>query len=309
MTSPAPDELARANAPHEEPEDAARARLIARLDQYVVAVVDNDPSSVEVTVDFRETQNAVESRRGEGIWASARGRGPCVRYADPTTSEAGFYGMLEELEGKAICGLRIKVDKDAVSEAEWIIAREGMTFYNPNGFVTNLPRERAPVDPCPAQRQVAIGSVKSYFDGVAASDGSAVQAHPDCYRIENGTLNVGLMPGQPRRSEDSEAGDGVSSALAPGVTNCVTGFENLRRLTEDVIDRQYFYDEQAGVVWAHGIFKRVAGAVARDGEELLWLNFFELFQIDAEQIRGIYATMNYLPRSVTSSGWSRLSVK
>ena len=73
--------------------------------------------------------------------------------------------------------------------------------------------------------------------------------------------------------------------------------------TEDVIDRRFFYDREAGLVWSHGTFSRVPGAVQRN-EPLKWLNFFELFEIDDGRIRGIYAVMDYLPKEITGSGWS-----
>lgn len=288
----------------ERPADSAN--LVAMLDGYLAAVVAHDPALADLAASFRETQNAVETSAGEGIWTTATALGPSVRYADPATSEAGYYGMVDEPDGPAITGLRVKVEDGSVSEAEWIIAREGMTFYNPAGFARNLPRSAVPEGSPPAERDAAIGAAKSYFNGIAAADGTLVRAHPDCYRVENGSYNVGSMPGQPRRTEDSPAGDGISLPLAPGVTSCITGFENLHSITEDVIDRRFFYDEHAGTVWTHGIFKRVPGARSRHGGPLLWLNFFELFQIDNDRIRGIYAAMNYLPAEITGSGWPGL---
>lgn len=280
-----------------------RAQLVGLLNAYLGAVVARRHDAIEVSPGYRETQNAVALRPGEGIWATAIALGPGARYADPCTGEAGFYGLVDEDGGTAVAGLRIKVVQEAVSEAEWILAREGMTFFNPAGFVTRLPREEVPADDAAAERRIAIAAVHSYFAGIAASDGSRVKAHPDCYRIENGTQTVGTMPDQSRRRPDSPAGDGVSGPLAPGVSNCVSRFENLRNITRDVIDRRLFYDEQAGAVWAHGIFERAPGARAADGEALRWLNFFEVFLIDGNEIRGIYAAMNYLPEEITSSGW------
>lgn len=192
----------------------------------------------------------METAPGTGIWASARRLGPAVRHVDPDSGEVGL-------------GLRLKIDGRAVSESEWIIAREGMSLYRPEGFIAALPRARRPAGMDAPDRATAIRIANSYFEGIDES---------------------------------------LTGARSGGINRCTEGFERVRDRTEDVIDRRFFYDSEAGVVWGHGIFSRVPNAM-QGREPLKWLHFFELFEIDDGRIRGIYAAMDYLPTEITGSGW------
>jgi hypothetical protein len=281
-----------------------RTCLNSTLNDYLAAVVAHKPTDVKWAPGSRETQNAVETPAGKGIWTTATAVGPGRRYADPVSGEVGFFGTIEEgAAGRAIVGVRLKVKDSAVAESEWILARKGMAFYQPDAFEANLPRANRPAGTAALERDAALAVANSYFEGIDESNGDLVKAAPECFRIENGTQTVGRTPNQPKRTADSPRGDGIASALAAGITSCPSGFADLKTLTEDVIDRRFFYDPEAGLVWSHGTFKRVPGGKDRNGKMLPWLNFFELFEIDDGRIRGIYAAMNFLPKELTSSGW------
>lgn len=283
-------------------QDCDRACLMGAMDRYLAAVVAHDPAHITRTAGFRETQNAVDATPGTGIWSTARRLGSGVRHADPVSAEVGFFGVIEEATGPALVGLRLKLDGDAVSESEWIIARQGMALYRPEGFVAGLPRAARPPGLAASDRATAIRIANSYFEGIDESDGSLVLEHPECFRIENGTHMVGRRPTEPPHTADRPAGDGLTGATSRGINSCTEGFDRTGQRTEDVIDRRFFHDSEAGVVWAHGIFSRVPGAMNRN-EPLKWLNFFELFEIEDGRIRAIYAVMDYLPPEITGSGW------
>ncbi len=279
-----------------------RACLLGAMDQYLAAVVAHEPGRIARTSGFRETQNAVDADPGTGIWASAQRLGHGVRYADPTSGEVGFFGVIEEEAGPALAGLRLKLSGRAVSESEWIIARKGAPLYKLEGFLAGLPpAARLPGKPAP-DRATAIGVANSYFEGIDESDGTLVIEHPECFRIENGTQMVGRRPYQPPHTAERPAGDGLTGPTSRGINRCTEGFAQTGSRTEDVIDRRFFYDSEAGVVWSHGTFTRVAGAMSR-GEPLKWLNFFELFDLEDGRIRSIHAVMEYLPKEITGSGW------
>lgn len=284
------------------PEACDRSCLLGAVDQYLAAVVANDPAAISRADDFRETQNAVDAGPGTGIWATAQRLGSGVRYADPESGEAGYFGVIDEEAGPALVGLRLKLDARAVRESEWIIARDGMALYRPQGFVAGLPRTARPAGVAAAGRDDAIRIANSYFIGIDKSDGAQVIEHPECFRIENGTQMVGRRASEPPHTAERPAGDGLAGALSPGINSCTEGFERVGDRTENVIDRRFFYDSEAGLVWSHGIFARVPGAMQRN-EPLKWLNFFELFEIEDGRIRGIYAVMDYLPAEITGSGW------
>jgi hypothetical protein len=278
------------------------ACLIGVVNEYLDSVVAHDPTRVRRTPDFRETQNALDTVPGNGIWSTARRLGDGVRYADPVSGEVGFFGIIEESSETALVGLRLKVRAGSVSESEWIIARKGMALYKPEGFAAALPRTSKPNGGKVIDRDTAIKVANSYFVGIDRSSAEAVVEHPECFRIENGTHMVGRRPTEPPHTADRPAGDGLTGALSPGINHCTEGFEKMKDRTEDVIDRRFFYDPEAGVVWGHGVFKRVPGAMIRN-EPLRWLNLMEIFEIDDGRIRGIYAVMDYLPKEITASGW------
>jgi hypothetical protein len=226
-----------------------------------------------------------------------------VRYADPVSMEAGYFGIVEEPAGPVLVGLRIRVQDGAVSESPWSLARKGVALYTPAGGGAHLPRAVRPLGTDVLDRDAAIAAANSYFEGIDESDGALVQQHEECFRIENGTQMVGRRSDEPPHTADRAAGDGLASATAAGISNCAHQFGQVGKRTEDVIDRRFFYDPEANVVWSHGIFSRVPGATKPQGEPGKWLNLMELFDLEEGRIRGIYAAMDYLPPEITSSGW------
>lgn len=284
-----------------------RACLIDTLNTYLEAVVKHEPSLAMLAPDYRGTENAVGVTAGDGLWISLVALGDVQRrYADPVLGQVGYIGFIKEIDDSlAMVSVRLKVENRAVTEAEWVIAREGMALYNPEGFTLNPPPEtRTPTTSFPV-RADAIRIANSYFNGIDKSDGSLVVADPECYRIENGSATVGRKPEWPVRSTDhNKPGDGMTGPLSSDPdSSCPSGFENLRNITEDVINRRFFVDEEAGMVWTNAIFKRVKGAKTRAGKTLPWLYFNENFFIEDGHIRGIYAVMDYLPPEIKSSGW------
>jgi hypothetical protein len=277
--------------------------LIGQLDRYLAAAAAHKPDGLALAPGFRETQNAVDAKPGTGIWTTAKALGRGVRYADPASGEAGYFGTIEEAAGPALIGLRIKVQTGAIIEAEWIIARKGMALYKPEGFVANLPRATRPAGVAAEDRATALAIANSYFEGIDESSGKLVREHPECFRIENGTHMVGRKPSEPPHTAQRPAGDGLKSAQTAGINSCTNEFDQVGKRTEDVIDRRFFYDPEAGLVWGHGIFSRIAGSKNPQGEPWKWLNFMELFEIENGKIRGIYAAMDYLPAAITKSGW------
>ncbi|MGD9160839.1 MAG: hypothetical protein PVG39_20640 [Desulfobacteraceae bacterium] len=284
-----------------------RECLINTLDSFLLAVAEHDPSHAPLAPDYRGTENAVDVRAGDGLWKSLTGLGDVQRrYADPASGQVGYIGFIKE-KGKnlAIASVRLRIEKRMITESEWIIARKGMALYNPEGFAMNPPPETNNPDTSFPDRADAISIANSYFNGIDKSDGNLVIADPECYRIENGSATVGRKPEWPARSLDhSTPGDGITGPMShlPD-SRCTTGFDNLKNVTEDVINRRFFIDKEAGMVWANAIFKRVEGAKTSKGDILPWLYFNENFFIKDGHIRGIYAIMDYLPPEIKSSGW------
>src|SRR5262245_52007533 len=106
--------------------DCDRACLKTALDQYLNAVVKHDPSAAPLLIGFRQTENATVIKLGNGVWKNLTGLGKVQRrYYDPVTSQAAYFGLVDESGSPAVVTVRIKVENKKITEAEWIIARKG----------------------------------------------------------------------------------------------------------------------------------------------------------------------------------------
>src|SRR5690242_1216080 len=82
--------------------DCDRACLKSVLDRYLNAVVQHNPSAVPLAPGYRQTENAVVRRPGQGIWQTAKALGKVQRrYLDPVTQNAAYFGTLDEISGNA----------------------------------------------------------------------------------------------------------------------------------------------------------------------------------------------------------------
>jgi hypothetical protein len=219
------------------------------LDQYLSAVVRHDPSAAQLSVGYRQTENAIVVRPGMGIWQTAKSLGKVQRrYLDSETGQAAYFGTVEESNGIAIVTARVKVEDRKISEAEWMIARKGnpgigvsagaqatAAFHDPDTLAAHPPAERTVPKPERLSRADMVAITNSYFDGLTAHDGSLIIAHPGCVRLENGVL----VTQRPRPSG--------------GTSDCTDkqGMQNIFA----VVARPYpVVDEEAGAVLAIAVF-------------------------------------------------------
>jgi hypothetical protein len=185
--------------------DCDRACLKGVLDQYLSAVIQHDPSAVPLTPGYRQTENAVVRRPGQGIWQTAKALGKVQRrYFDPVTQNAAYFGTLEEASGNAaVVTVRLKVADRKVSEAEWYLARKGdpgigvgagaqanNAFWDPEYLAAHSPVERMVPKAERVSREDLIAITNSYFDSLSARDGHIMIAHPGCVRLENGVITT-----------------------------------------------------------------------------------------------------------------------
>ena len=85
-----------------------RACLADVLDRYLSAVIASDPSAAPLFVGFRQTENAEVVPQGGGMWKSATGLGDVqLRFLDPETGNAAFFGIVEEGSAAAIVTIRL----------------------------------------------------------------------------------------------------------------------------------------------------------------------------------------------------------
>jgi len=277
--------------------DCDRACLKTTIDQYLTAVVKHDPAAAPLFVGFRQTENAVVVRPGAGVWKSVTGLGKMQRrYLDAVSGQAAYFGIVEEGSNPAIVTVRVKVDNRKITEAEWLIARDGDpglngpatakqasgNVFDTNNLIANPPPERTVPKADRLTREALVAITNSYFDGLTTHDGSIIIAHPGCNRLENGRAMTGAASG--RGGKNGEPNDCTS-----GLTNFSAALVAARRYP--------VVDEDAQAVLAIAVFVRRPGVTTRRNV------FSEWFFIDNAKIRNIYSAMFYPPPEQPVPNW------
>ena len=253
-----------------------RACLKVTLDQYLSAVIKHQPREAPLAMGYRHTENAINIPLGKGVWHSVTALGEVQRrYIDAESSQAAYYGIVDESGKLAVVTARLRIENRSITEAEWYIAREGdpglpgskpPNNWNPGGLAATPPPERVLAVGKRLSRAALFAIVNSYFDGITSHDGSVVLAHPGCNRYENGNRVTGRH-------------GGVDD-------DCVSGFANFN-LANVAARRVSFADEEAGVVLGMAVFIR------RPGSPVPRNTFSEWFWIEDGRIRNIWTAMFY----------------
>lgn len=306
-----------------------RGCLRTMLDQYLTAVVKHDPAAAPLVVGFRQTENAINVRPGNGVWKTVTGLGKVQRrYFDPVTGQAAYYGTVEEGPDTAIVTIRVRVENRKLTEAEWFLARANdpglngprrqggppANLHNPEYLAANPPPDRVVPRNQRSDRDTLIRIVDSYFDAITSHDGSVALTHQGCGRVENGSPAPAgaFLPPAPRgqgpgRQGAPAAGRGAPPAPGapaaqgapppgPGSNDCVGGLQNFN-LSMVVARRVPLVDEEAQVVLAYAVFIR------RPGSPTPRNVFSEWFVIDDAKIRTIYTAMFYPAPELAVPNW------
>jgi hypothetical protein len=283
-----------------------RACLRGMLDQYLSAVIKHDPAAAPLVVGFRQTENAINVRPGNGVWKTVTGLGKVQRrYLDAVTGQAGYYGTVAEGNSTAVVTVRVRVQNRQLTEAEWHIARADdpglngprqpgrppANLLNPDYLAQNPPPERTVPAGQRVDRDTLVRIVNSYFDAITSHDGSVALTHPGCGRVENGTpVPAGrFLP--PITAAPATAGQ-----PGPGSNDCVANLANFN-LSMVVARRIPLVDEEAQVALGYAVFIR------RPGSPTPRNVFSEWFVIDEAKIRTIYTAMFYPPPELAVPNW------
>ncbi len=166
------------------------------VDSYLAALVAHDPSKVPLAPNVKFVENVVRMKPGEGFWKTASEVPTTFKIyvPDPVAGQVGFIGVMKE-NGKPVeLGLRLKVHKGQITEAEQLVARNLRDTSLPNlqtprlAFLATVPQpERTP-----RKQMLKIGL--SYYDALVNGDGSAAPFADDCVRRENGMQTTGNPP-------------------------------------------------------------------------------------------------------------------
>ena len=218
-----------------------RACLRTMLDQYLNAVVKHDPAAAPLVVGFRQTENAINTRPGNGVWKTVTGLGKMQRrYFDPVTGQAAYFGTVEEGAETAIVSIRVRVENRRLTEAEWSLARANdpglqgprrqggppANLHNPEYLTANPPPDRVVPRNQRSDRDSLIRIVDSYFDAITSHDGSVALTHQGCGRVENGSPAPAgaFLPPAPRGQGPGGTGPAAGrGAPAPGAPGAAPG--------------------------------------------------------------------------------------
>jgi hypothetical protein len=290
--------------------DCDRTCLRNVLDQYLNAVIKHDPSAAPLFVGFRQTENAVVVKPGNGVWKTVTALGKVQRrYFDAVTGQAGYFGLLDENGAPAIATLRLKVDDRKVMEAEWVISRKtdvGLNGgangqFDPDTLIANPPPERTLPKDARMSREAMLAATNSYFDGISTHDGSIIMAIPGCSRFENGIAVTGRGGRGGAAPAPAPTGARGTPSAAPSVgpaavSDCTSGLATINILF--VAARRYpLIDEEAGVVLGMVIFQRNPGTTSRRNLLSEW------FHLENNKIKTIYAAMFYPPPEAPAPNW------
>jgi hypothetical protein len=258
-----------------------RACLKQALDAYLGAVFKHEPAAAPLTADHYATENTAVVRNGEGFWKDVSGYGELQRrFFDPVNETAAFLGLLKQGGQDRITSVRIRVQGNKVSEAEWIIGSQGPGgngVANPPGLVANPPPDAL----LPASERSSRFMMKSlagdFYQAVQDHFGSWIPTDAGCMAVENG----------------GRAGAPVNRG------HCLQNLENLKDTTKDVALRRYpLVDEEAGVVLASVIFVRFPGTGRQDNL------VHEYVLIRNDKVGGWWTSMYFLPLgSPVTNGW------
>ncbi len=297
-----------------------RACLESTIDKVLAAMIVHNPSQLMFARDVRYTENGVELRIGDGIWATLSARGKYNLYvSDPETGQVGFYGTVNENGGMNYIALRVKVVEALISEIEAIVVRPTAP-ESPNQ--TPPPSkgeimEKLAVRPQflqtvpPAERMNRKSLVKianSYFMGLANQTGNFTAPFAKtCERWENGMHTTNQKPNSnvPKNMPDILAMS-CEEQQKSGWFAFVTDIRNRRFPIVDI---------ERGLVMSFAFFDHNAAVreyPLPDGTMTpnvvtypQSIEISELFQIRDGKIDQIEALINSVPYRMKSDVWDQ----
>ena len=290
-----------------------RTCLRQMLDQYMTAIVKHDPAAAPLVVGFRQTENAINVRPGNGVWKTVTALGKVQRrYLDPVSGQAAYFGTVEEGDSTVIVNVRVRVENRKLTEAEWYMARENdpglsgprqpgrgpANGYNKDYLTQNPPPERTVPTNARVDRASLTRIVESYFDAITSHDGSVAITHAGCGRVENGSPTPAgqFLPPANAAAQPAAGGQRGGARGGGGGNDCVSGLQNFSGQMA-AARRMPLVDEEAQAVLAYAVFIRRPGLATPRNV------FAELFFVDEEKIRVVYAAMFYPAPDLAVPNW------
>lgn len=277
---------------------AERTRLTTLADRYIEALATREPQRLPVSPDLRVTENCQPIALGTGIWRTCRGVRPGGHhFVDVERGQVVWWGVVEEIRGPGLLGVRLAVEGRLITEVETVVVRGG-DYFVPDVVLAESPEMHAAV---PAEdrlgREELIAAAVSYFDAINRVSGEGLPVSPDTVRLVNGFADSAV--------EDAELSD-EQTYLALDVAEQITqGHYNYIERIRD--GRFTVIDEERGLCHCQIMFDH-PGDITRPNGDLPFgspnsMIFFEVFKITRAGIRQVWAIGAALPYGATA-GWS-----
>lgn len=277
---------------------AERDRLTALADLFTEALAARDPQRLPVAPDLRVTENCQAIALGTGIWRTCRGVRPGGHhFVDVERGQVAWWGVVEEIRGEGLLGVRLAVQGRLITEIEVVVGRGG-TYFAPDAVVAESPEMHATV---PAEDRVPraelIAAAHSYFDAINRVSGAGLSVSPDTVRLVNGFSDSAV--------DDAELSE-EETYLALDVAEQITQghYSYIERIRSE---RVIVTDEERGLCHCVVMFDH-PGDITRPNGVLPFgapntMIFFEVFKVTRQGIRQVWAIGASLPYGATD-GWS-----
>jgi hypothetical protein len=276
-----------------------RERLQRFVDRYLDALLAREPGRLPLSPVARFTENTQQLPLGSGLWRTIRGRSPGGQcFVDPEHGQVAYWGVVDELRGPAIFGVRIKVEGQLMSEVETLLVRGGI-YFQPQVIESPAPGLHEVVAPPERHsREELVGAAHLYFDAIEQRDGDRIPLAEDCIRVVNGVQDSSADRSRLEEREGHRELD-IAAQINAGHFAYIEGLRGRRFPIVDV---------ERGLVQCHVLFDH-PGDVPRPGGEVPFgapnsMLYFEVFKVEGGKIDQIWAIgSNALPYGI-SSGWS-----
>jgi hypothetical protein len=300
--------------------DCDRACLENWVDRYLDAVIDDDPSQLELASDVRFTEDGQQLEIGDGLWNTMKSKGAYRFFvADVPAGQVAFIGTINEdhrnpaLETPALLGLRLKIERGRIAEVEQMVVRNEDAANRVSAlgtphqlYLQTIQRDKR------MSRDALIETANKYFTGMQQNDGMGdYPFSEDCNRVENGNLATNQPTPFRQQRPDPATAVGYS-----GQWSCLEQFESgLLHFVNRIRDRRFVaVDEERGLVYSIVFFDHSGGETRNfrtpDGRNVTagpvqpWTWYIaEIFRVENDEIRQIEAILQRVPYGM-NSGWS-----
>jgi hypothetical protein len=275
-------------------------------DQYLAAMVAHDASKALFAQNVKFTENTIRLPLTEGLWFTASGLGDFKFYVcDPQTGQVAWTGIAKEHNKPVLLSVRLKIVNRRITEAESIVVRDvnernlaNLKSPPPTFTETLPPSERM-------SRQEMLRMPDVYFEALDKMNDSAIPWDKDAFRIENGMVTCGTIPGAapPTPGLPSSRSCKTPDGIIPPMLKTIY---NVRPRRTPVVD------EERGLTWGLYCFNHrgLATITLPDGTTQpsyattpSSMPFADIFKTKSRKLRGILAFGTMLPYGI-GDGWS-----